>query len=143
MRDPVVNTFLPYPSLEQSLAVLDLPRLGKQRVETKQILRALREETRGWRNHPAARMWRGHEGALVRYGLVACERWRAQGYADSLLGYFTALTADHPDETLPPWFGTSPLHRSHQSNLVRKWPEFYRPIFGDDVPDDLPYHWPV
>jgi hypothetical protein len=138
----MVNTFLPYPSLEASLAVLDLPRLGKQRVEAKQILRALRGETRGWRHHPATRMWRGHEGGLVRYGLLACERWQAQGYADTLLDYFTVMASEHPDEGLPDWFG-GPVHRSHQSNLLRKWPEFYRPIFGPDVPDDLPYVWPV
>jgi hypothetical protein len=139
----VVNTFLPFPSLDRSLAVLDLPRLGKQRVEAKQIVRALRGETRGWRHHPATRMWRGYEGGLVRYGLIACERWQAQGYADTLLDYFAGLTADYPQDELPPWFGASPIHRSHQSNLLRKWPEFYRPIFGPHVPDDLPYHWPV
>ncbi len=43
---------------------------------------------------------------------------------------------------LPPWLGDPALHRSHQPSLLRKDPEFYRPLFGPDVPDDLPYVWP-
>ena len=34
------------------------------------------------------------------------------------------------------------LHRSHQSNLLRKEPAYYRQ-FGWNVPEDLPYFWPV
>jgi len=43
---------------------------------------------------------------------------------------------------LPPWLGDAALHRSHQSALLRKDPEFYGPRFPG-VPDDLPYVWPV
>ena len=43
---------------------------------------------------------------------------------------------------LPPWLGDPALHRSHQSSLVRKDPAFYKEKFPD-VPDDLPYVWPV
>ena len=44
---------------------------------------------------------------------------------------------------LPTWLGRPDLYRSHQSSLLRKDPAHYRPIFGNDVPDDLPYVWPV
>jgi hypothetical protein len=44
---------------------------------------------------------------------------------------------------LPAWLGREDFHRSHQSALLRKDPAHYRPIFGLDVPDDLPYVWPV
>ena len=60
----MVNTFLPYPDFVKSAKILDYKRLGKQRVEAWQILRALRGETKGWRNHPATNLWRGHEKAL-------------------------------------------------------------------------------
>jgi len=43
---------------------------------------------------------------------------------------------------LPPWLGDDEFHRSHQSSLVRKDPDHYRSLFPD-VPDDLPYVWPV
>lgn len=39
----MVNTFLPYPSFEESARVLDWRRLGKQRVEAQQILRVLED----------------------------------------------------------------------------------------------------
>lgn len=43
---------------------------------------------------------------------------------------------------LPPWLGSPEFHRSHRSALVRKEPDFYRPLFPE-VPDDLPYVWPT
>jgi hypothetical protein len=33
------------------------------------------------------------------------------------------------------------VHRSHRSALLRKDPDHYRPLFGDQ-PADLPYVWP-
>src|SRR5687767_8240455 len=79
---PRVQTFLPYPSFDRSAAVLDIPRLGKQRVETLQILRAITFEDYGWRNHPAVTMWVGHTPALVAYGMAVTRRWQAAGYGD-------------------------------------------------------------
>lgn len=137
-----MQTFMSEPSVTKSLMVLDYKRLGKQRVEAKQILRALRGESKGWVNHPAVRMWRGYEGALVQYGIACCRVWLMCGYKDSLLPYFNEMAEEYPDHTMPPWFGKEDFHRSHQSNLVRKDPDYYR-RFYPDVPDDLDYYWPV
>lgn len=134
-----MQTFLPYPSFADSAAVLDRQRLGKQRVETWQILKALTEGS-GWVNHPATRMWRGYPVALAVYGTAMCREWINRGYNDSLLPRFMDAAAAGRTE-LPPWVGDTAFHLSHQSNLVRKLPEFYRPLFPD-VPDDLPYIWP-
>ncbi|MCD2145355.1 MSMEG_6728 family protein [Gordonia paraffinivorans] len=70
-----MQTFLPYPDFARSAAVLDPARLGKQRVETLQILRALELFDYGWSNHPAVGMWRGHTPALVSYGLACVGEW--------------------------------------------------------------------
>lgn len=67
-----MNTFLPYPSFRHSAACLDDKRLGKQRVETIQILRAHLDDGYGWQNHPAVRMWRGYSFQLAEYGIVIC-----------------------------------------------------------------------
>jgi hypothetical protein len=69
----MVNTFLPFPQFTKSAQALDYKRLGKQRVEAWQILQALRGETKGWTNHPATKMWRGHEKALCEYGIAICK----------------------------------------------------------------------
>jgi hypothetical protein len=42
----------------------------------------------------------------------------------------------------PPWLGNEDFHRSHRSNLLRKYPEHYRQFWPDE-PDNLPYFWPT
>lgn len=78
-----MQTFLPCPGFTDSARVLDVKRLGKQRVETKQVLRALTVRGYGWRHHPAAAMWAGYEEALVRYGLEVCAVWCDLGRSDT------------------------------------------------------------
>ena len=134
-----MQTFLPYPSFEDSAAVLDRARLGKQRVEALQVLRAVTIPTYGWRNHPAAKMWRGCVPALAEYALVMTDEWIARGHADTVRDQLLEFTGEPVD--YPRWLGDPEFHRSHQSNLVRKDPEFYGPRFPG-VPDDLPYVWP-
>lgn len=145
-----MQTFLPYRDFTRSAEVLDAPRLGKQRVETLQVLRALELGEYGWRSHPVVRMWQGRTPALVAYGLAVVHAWQARGHADSTYGLITEFApqvehlsqADLADRgLLPGWLGDGRVHLSHRSALVRKDPDFYRPVFGD-VPDDLPYHWP-
>lgn len=138
-----MQTFLPYADFKRSAQVLDYRRLGKQRVETWQVLRAIRGETRGWVNHPASQMWNGHEKALVYYGLVMCEEWVKRGYNDTMTDRFLIEFAklDEPLE-MPSWLGNENFHTSHQSNLIRKDPMFYEPLFPG-VPSNLEYVWPT
>ena len=149
-----MQTFLPHPDFAASAAALDPKRLGKQRVETLQVVRALTVPGYGWQSHPAVLMWRGYLEALGRYGLVVVEAWLARGFGDtcapSIVHELTGAGIEHvrtQEElagagALPPWLGDEAVHRSHRSALVRKDPQFYRPLFPD-VPDDLPYVWPV
>ena len=134
-----MQTFLPYADFAQSAAVLDRARLGKQRVEALQVLRAVTIPTYGWRNHPAAKMWRGYVPLLAEYALAMTDEWIARGYDDSVRDQVVEFTGG--ELRRPAWLGDEAFHLSHQSNLVRKDPEFYRPIFPG-VPDDLPYVWP-
>ncbi len=134
-----MQTFLPYPDFTQSLACLDRARLGKQRVEAKQILLALTQPEYGWQSHPAVSMWRGHGSALATYGRICCEVWQDRGYDDSLWHFF------YEQETgggMPGWFGSSDLHASHRSNLLRKDPIWYGRYGWTEGPD-LPYVWPT
>jgi hypothetical protein len=144
-----VQTFLPYEDFVASAAVLDDRRLGKQRVEAYQILRALTWTSYGWKNHPAVRMWRGFTPALVRYGLDVCDAWVARGRADATRAALLAFTGGRVPVTeelrargqLPPWLGEEAVHLSHRSALLRKDPAHYRQFFPAE-PDDLPYVWP-
>ena len=149
-----MQTFLPVADFDESARLLDSPRLGKQRVETLQVLRALELPDYGWVSHPVVRMWRGRTSALVAYGLASVRVWRERGFADStqtLIAEFAPDVAGAPQDELaragllPSWVGDEALHLSHRSNLLAKEPDFYRPlfqpIFGVE-PDDLPYVWP-
>jgi len=136
-----MQTFLPDQSYFVSARILDRQRLGKQRVEAYQILRALRGESKGWVNHPATRMWRGYENSLILYTEVVCDEWTSRGYKDSIKDKVLAMLTDYPDLLVPPWL-TYDLIRTHQSNLIRKDPTYYQPMFPG-VPDNLAYLWPV
>jgi hypothetical protein len=127
---------LPVPDFKECARILDYRRLGKQRVEAYQILNTLRGESLGWRNHPAVKMWAGYEPALKQYGREMCLEWRARGYKDNMLERFVL----NAPVVLPTWLGDSRLHISHQSNLIRKDPEYYKDKFPN-VPADLPYFW--
>jgi hypothetical protein len=144
-----VQTFLPYPDFAASARVLDVRRLGKQRVEALQVLRGLIVPGYGWRHHPGVKMWAGYAEALVRYGLVKCREWTDGGRADTVAATLLGEWGTPREQAelaaageLPPWLGHPDFHRSHQSSLVRKDPAHYRPFFPD-VPDDLEYVWPA
>lgn len=136
-----MQTFLPLVDFGASARALDYRRLGKQRVEALQLIRALEGRTQGWRNHPAAKMWEGHLRYLAAYGLAMSDEWIARGYNDTIRGEFVSTMQRHTG-TSPSWLGDPEFHRSHQSNLVRKLPSHYGPLFPG-VPDNLPYVWPT
>lgn len=135
-----MQTFLPELSPSKIAAVLDYRRLGKQRVEVFQLLRANLDVSLGWRNHPAAIMWRGFEPALADYGVAICDEWIARGYKDTCRQKILDLVT--PDKNYPKWWGREDIILSHRSNLIRKLPEFYLPLWPD-TPDDIAYVWPT
>jgi len=135
-----MQTFLPYADFTEVARVLDYRRLGKQRVEAYQIVRVLdgTQQSNAWRNHPAVLMWRDNLDALKMYGTEICLEWIRRGYNDNLISHFQHKPA--PD--MPAWLGDERIHISHQANLVRKLPEYYR-IHFPTVDETLPYHWPI
>jgi hypothetical protein len=134
--------------------VLDPRRLGKQRVEALQVLRALTRERYGWKRHPAVRMWDGHAEGVAAYGLAVCAEWTGRGHGDTCattIGTDLAAAGLPPPRTqaelaaaglLPRWLGDERLHRSHRAALVRKDPERYGRLFPDADPAE-PYFWPT
>ena len=143
-----MQTFLPYADFAKSAEVLDNKRLGKQRVETLQIIKALTQPGYGWQNHPAVKMWRGHLLQLLDYQYAICREWTdARGYNDTCLdkSIDIVLSSDLRDalDSDPVWLGNAALHVSHRSNLVRKDANYYAPRFEHGLSGDMPYIWPV
>ncbi len=149
-----MQTFVPYADFARTAGVLDTKRLGKQRVEVIQIVRALTVPGYAWASHPAVLMWKGHEEALGRYGLAMCEEWLRRGFGDTCAGTITADLASagvsplrtYPEllaaGALPAWLFDESVQGSHRSALVRKDPAHYAAAFPG-VDPDVPYVWPV
>ena len=138
-----MQTFLPYPNFIKTAQCLDYKRLGKQRVEAKQILECLLGKSNlKWKNHPAVKMWKGYEELLAVYGYIICLEWRSRGYKDSLLDYFTEFLNKNKGKFFysPYWLTKEQFHDSHKSNLLRKNPEYYSK-FNWNVSKDLNYVW--
>ena len=134
-----MQTFLPYPDFKASAACLDYRRLGKQRIEAKQIHRIVSglAVTKGSQNHPAILMWMSYPKSLAEYHNAMIVEWISRGYRNTMP--LLELTSQGEQ---PLWLGDSRLHRSHQSNLLRKDFQFYN-RYCWDVPTNLPYYWAV
>lgn len=145
-----MQTFLPYPSFSATAECLDRQRLGKQRVECLQIMKILsgRHPPSRWRNHPAVKMWEGHEFSLRLYAACICYEWMRRGYKDTCNDKISFEYAGIPipdggvNYKPPAWLGNQEFHAAHRSNLLRKAPEHYS-RFGWAEPPSLPYVWPT
>lgn len=129
----MVNTFVPFADVRKNAQTLDYRRLGKQRVEAYQIWRVLQGLTKGWVNHPAVLMWKGHTCALAMYCNGMIDEWVLRGYKNTMKKLPHCKTP-----RFPWWWGWEPIHKSHQSALNRKMPEFYN--FDADPTHE--YIWP-
>lgn len=139
-----MQTFLPDPDFHRCAEVLDWRRLGKQRVECKQILEALSKKRQGikagWQNHPAVRMWEGYDYALSHYMAVIIREWVRRGYKNNM----DIPSVEQPIE-LPPWIGDERIHSSHRARLLDKNPDHYSQFGWTDKPrtTEEGYYWPI
>lgn len=141
-----MQTFLPHPNYSASAASIDTRRLQKQIVECQQLLNALlNPEAKGWRNHPAAIMWRGHEASLADYAEACYAEWKKRGYGPNHKSILKIreLIAQHnlQDRQKPTWLGREDFHASHRGNLLRKDFEYYSAQGWTEDPN-LEYIWP-
>lgn len=134
-----MQTFVPDSTFDKCAKVLDYKRLGKQRVEVLQLLNANFGLSKGWVNHPCAKMWRGHEAGLAAYGVTICKEWINRGYKDTCIEKISALVIPDADD-LPSWWGREDIMISHRSNLIRKDKDFYLHLWPD-TPENLDYVW--
>jgi hypothetical protein len=142
-----MQTFLPYADFVKSAKVLDRQRLGKQRVETYQLLNSITrlkagENYKGWTNHPCRKMWHNYTNALVVYGMVICNEWISRGYKDNMMKRIWAFYDKNQTDSNPSFVGDEAFHMSHRSKLIQKKPEHYRHLFPN-TPENLEYIWSV
>lgn len=134
-----MQTFLSLPDYRASMWCLDKSRLGNQ--VWREGLTLIRG---GWPNHPASKMWRGHEFHLGLYLLAGCDVLleRSGKSYTAVREKILAEMQKFRDTGAPRWVGNNAFHASHRSNLLRKDPVWYGQ-FGWSEPPDLPYLWPT
>lgn len=141
-----MQTFMTHEDYTETAKTLDNKRLGKQRVEAYQILRALLGESNGWIHHPATRMWQGFEYELALYGLTISMEFYERGfdgwYMAEVFSDYQQRLSERNTEKYPWWTQEHEFRISHQSNLLRKDAEFYGDKFVG-IPNNYPYLWPL
>lgn len=144
-----MQTFLPYRDLAQSARSLDRQRLGKQRVENMQIMKALaapEQSPASIVKHWVTGMWRGHEAFLMEYQCAVVDEWVGRGYNDTCLDktrawfrHFLAGAGEDWASTAPAWWGDDRVFRAHRERLLAKDPAHYAGQFMVGTPiDDYP-----
>jgi len=136
-----MQTFLPYPDFVQSAKTLDYKRLGKQRIETKQILYTLLGRSQGWKAHPAVCMWRTYAPALVEYGHAIIDEWISRGYVDNQKAAFNVEFVNMGNVVYPAWLGDYKFHASHRAALLAKNFDYYKQFNWVETPK-ITYIWP-
>ena len=137
-----MQIFLPYPSFKQSLKVLDNKRLGKQRVETYQIISAITQRPKldgtpykGWLNHPCTIMWKNNLNALKEYLNLSISEWVSRGFNNTMVFEEIIGPVEYPN-----FIGFERFHSSHRANLLKKDFEFYSKYKWTEDPSN-PYVW--
>ena len=97
-------------------------------------------------NHPAVKMWKGYEWALLQYQRCIVDEWLKREYIDTCWHkthvLFTKASKRQLPNRMPPWLGDAKLHDSYKSLLIRKQPSHYRPLFLD-IDENLDFVYPV
>jgi hypothetical protein len=130
-----MQTFLPSSNFLTSAQMLDSKRLNKQILEGYQILNVLsgQSPSGAWRNHPAVKMWKGHELSLHLYVKAMIHEAKLRGIKtdkneENIRSLFTKI-GDSWGAGLPNWFfDEHKLMRvttTHKVNLFRKDPMYY------------------
>jgi hypothetical protein len=134
-----MQIFTPYPDLKKSVSCLDPKRLGNQIYrEAFTLIKG------GWPNHPASKIWFPHKNALSKYCLFGLEELKKRGRNyPKWFKFYNECLDQFPDTGLPEIFGNEQFHLSHKSKLIFKNSDYYRPIFGPNIPDNLPYIWKI
>ena len=137
----MVNTFIFTPiknikDFKNIAKILDNKRLGKQRIEAKEIINILDGKTKkkGFSHHPATLMWKGYIPALKAYYNAMIDEWKLRGYKNTLRKY------PLPKNIKIPWFlNNRSILLSYQANLLKKNFDYYH-YFFKDVPKKYFYY---
>ena len=129
-----MQVFLSEYTFSDSAKVLDTKRLVKQLLEGRQILTILADESPSgaWKNHPAVKMFKGHERTLYAYLYAIKDEMVSRGYKweknweviqDTYIRKFI-----NQKQELPSWMTNDEFDKvviTHRGRLHAKAPDLY------------------
>lgn len=150
-----MQTFMPSADFAECARMLDNKRLNKQALEAWQIMMTNMRvdpegnprEPKGWYNHPAVRVWRGHEHALLEYIEAMVTEWWSRGYKSTILdkARFTITHCKSDSREVPGWVLREDVQSSHRTALLCKNYEWYSQFgWPEDTgvaPESYEYIW--
>lgn len=153
-----MQTFLPFSDYELVAESLDSKRLNKQILECYQILKVLSNDDphAGWRNHPAVKMWRGHEWGLLDYTYAMVSEAKLRGIKtdknEENISTLKIAKKSRWGKGNPEWMNLSDIMNrvtvTHQANLFQKAPELYPQFrsavtsqYNEPCCDRCKYYW--
>ena len=157
-----MQTFLVDSDYSKTASALDNKRLNKQALEAWQIMLVNLKldpqgdfrQPKGWTNHPAVKMWTGHEAELLRYIEAMTTEWVSRGYKTTILDKAKATIEVArtrgllESESRPRWMDTitfMDLTSSHRLALLVKNYQWYSQFgWAEDPgyePTDYKYVW--
>lgn len=162
-----MQTFIPVATLhyDKMAQYLDNKRLNKQALEGWQILMTLLEldpqgndrKPKGWVNHPAVKMWRGHEYQLYKYVMAMTQEWKERGFKTTIDTKATdtlnvainkgklPMINERP-QWMTKWSLFEEIAASHRVALLAKEYNHYHQFNWEEdkgQPDTYDYIWPV
>lgn len=125
----MVMIFVLHPDVNVNASLLDDTRLGKQRLEARQIIKILEapiHQKMSWRNHPITRSWIGYVDYLKHYYNAILLEWLRRGKNNTLSFY------EVPEIIIEPhWWDIKEIRYTHQANLYLKMPHHYAKILSE------------
>lgn len=161
-----MQTFIPIATTEykEIAKVLDNLRLNKQALEGWQIMMTLLEldpqgnhrKPKGWVNHPAVKMWRGHESELLVYVSAMVDEWLERGFKSTIgtkafQTYIHGLAKQELPVGPPSWMlnqqQLETVAATHRLALLTKnyswYSQFNWPEDTGVAPTEYTYKWPI
>lgn len=112
-----MQVFTPYPEPFKTADCLDGRRLNKQIIECKQILAAIKGESKAWKNHPVVKQYKNHIQYLHAY--MMCLISFKGDCLDAAIYYSRYAMRYRPE------FLTTEFCNQHKRRLYTKDNEFY------------------
>ena len=123
-----MQTFVPYNNFQNIVECLDYRRLGKMRVESRQLYNAITGVTINgrlsqWRHHSVALAWKGCEDALMMYSNYCILEWVRRGHNNTMPIH--PIGIDVSTVKLPFWWNGE-VHSVHRAVLLGKNYDWYK-----------------